>query len=148
MIFKSSRWWRKQKFADLGPSNKKAQSNKMNAIREDFPESPNCTHYHCLYCHTPIATSNNLLSKSFQGSSGKALLTRDAFNVRFGTVTNRQLITGLHSVVDVYCGACSSTLGWKYIYAFEKEQKYKEGLIVLERGKLMKDDMTTFLEMK
>jgi hypothetical protein len=58
------------------------------------------------------------------------------------------LITGLHTVVDVYCGSCSTVLGWKYIYAFEAEQKYKEGLIVLERSKLMKEDITGFFGMK
>ena len=33
------------------------------------------------------------------------------------------LITGLHTVVDIYCVKCQSVLGWKYEEAYEESQK-------------------------
>lgn len=41
--------------------------------------------------------------------------------------------TGKHTVRDVYCRVCHSTLGWKYDFASEHDQKYKEGKYILER---------------
>lgn len=34
---------------------------------------------------------------------------------------------------DVYCSKCQTTLGWKYIRAYEESQKYKEGKLILEQ---------------
>jgi hypothetical protein len=34
---------------------------------------------------------------------------------------------GLHTVCDIHCVSCGSTLGWKYETAYETSQKYKEG---------------------
>jgi DNA-directed RNA polymerase subunit N (RpoN/RPB10) len=42
------------------------------------------------------------------------------------------MITGLHNVVDIFCVGCGSNVGWKYEFAHEKSQKYKEGKSVLE----------------
>ncbi|OWZ60750.1 protein yippee-like 3 [Cryptococcus neoformans] len=41
--------------------------------------------------------------------------------------------TGRHTVRDIYCRVCHTTLGWKYDFAFEHDQKYKEGKYILER---------------
>ena len=68
--------------------------------------------------------------------------------------------TGRHTVRDIYCRVCHTTLGWKYVslrtalslvlasilkcllagtdgrcqdFAFEHDQKYKEGKYILER---------------
>ena len=35
------------------------------------------------------------------------------------------LITGLHTVADIFCTVCNTNLGWKYEAAFEEGQKYK-----------------------
>jgi hypothetical protein len=43
------------------------------------------------------------------------------------------MTTGLHTVRDLYCIACSTTVGWKYDKAFEESQRYKEGKFILER---------------
>ena len=50
-----------------------------------------------------------------------------------GPKEERALMTGLHSVADIYCCACNSRLGWKYIEAFESSQKYKEGHFIVEK---------------
>lgn len=36
-----------------------------------------------------------------------------------GPKEERILMTGLHSVADIYCKECSTRLGWKYLEAFE-----------------------------
>ena len=42
-------------------------------------------------------------------------------------------------VADIYCNACDTRLGWKYIDAFEESQKYKEGKYILEKAMILKD---------
>lgn len=72
------------------------------------------------------------------------------------------LITGLHTVADVYCNSCHTVLGWKYVRAhpsiprraaeplvltraprqveaFEESQKYKEGKCIIEKAKMRCD---------
>ena len=66
-----------------------------------------------------VATHEQLVSKSFQGRHGRAFLFTTATNVQLGPKEERVLMTGLHSVCDIFCAACSSSLGWKYLEAFE-----------------------------
>ena len=47
---------------------------------------------------------------------------------------DRMMTTGLHTVRDIFCVACGAILGWKYVSAFEKDQRYKEGKFILERS--------------
>ena len=42
-------------------------------------------------------------------------------------------------VADIYCNACETRLGWKYLEAFEESQKYKEGKFILEKAMIMKE---------
>eukprot|EP00882_Tetradesmus_deserticola_P026792 GHRQ01029587.1.p1 GENE.GHRQ01029587.1~~GHRQ01029587.1.p1 ORF type:complete len:103 (-),score=10.62 GHRQ01029587.1:170-478(-) len=46
-------------------------------------------------------------------------------NVSVGPKENRMLITGLHTVADIFCTVCDANLGWKYEMAYEEGQKYK-----------------------
>ena len=41
-------------------------------------------------------------------------------------------------VADIYCNACDTRLGWKYVEAFEESQKYKEGRFILEKAMIIK----------
>lgn len=38
-------------------------------------------------------------------------------NVGCGPAEQRLLLTGLHSVADIFCENCKTTLGWKYVSA-------------------------------
>ena len=42
-------------------------------------------------------------------------------------------------VADIYCNACDTRLGWKYVEAFEESQKYKEGKYIIEKAKMVKE---------
>ncbi|XP_054223952.1 protein yippee-like 4 isoform X2 [Homo sapiens] len=78
--------------------------------------------------------------QSFQGSHGRAYLFNSVVNVGCGPAEQRLLLTGLHSVADIFCESCKTTLGWKYEQAFETSQKYKEGKYIIEMSHMVKDN--------
>ncbi|KAL8128876.1 hypothetical protein V2J09_018031 [Rumex salicifolius] len=49
-------------------------------------------------------------------------------------------MSGLHIVRDIYCSSCQQILGWRYDKAYEISEKYKEGLYILERERMVKED--------
>ncbi|KAA0045036.1 protein yippee-like [Cucumis melo var. makuwa] len=66
-------------------------------------------------------------------------------NVSVGEQEERMMITGLHTVVDIFCVGCGSIIGWKYEVAYDKSQKYKEGKYILEMFKVLGPDGTGYL---
>ncbi|CAM9497466.1 unnamed protein product [Bubo scandiacus] len=72
--------------------------------------------YSCVHCRAHLARHEELISKSFQGSHGRAYL--------FNSVVN----------------SCKTTLGWKYEQAFESSQKYKEGKFIIEMSHMVKEN--------
>ncbi|RAL36927.1 unnamed protein product [Cuscuta campestris] len=93
--------------------------------------------YRCKHCATPLALSHHIVSKSFHCKHGKAYLFSNVVNVTCGPHEERKMMTGLHTVADIFCVQCGSIVGWKYEIAHEKDQKYKEGKSVLERFKIV-----------
>ncbi|RDX76622.1 Protein yippee-like, partial [Mucuna pruriens] len=103
--------------------------------------------YSCSNCRNHVALHDDVISKAFQylrsygfdfqGKSGRAFLFSHAMNVSIGAKEDRELMTGLHSVADVYCSECHEVLGWKYERAYHDSQKYKEGKFVLEKSKFV-----------
>ncbi|XP_041027651.1 protein yippee-like isoform X1 [Juglans microcarpa x Juglans regia] len=93
--------------------------------------------YSCKYCKTHLALSKNTVSKTFHCRHGKAYLFDKVVNVTVGEKEERLMITGLHTVVDIFCVGCGSLVGWKYEAAHEESQKYKEGKFILERFKVL-----------
>jgi len=94
--------------------------------------------YGCNTCGTHLSSKDQIISKSFHGRGGKAFLMNDCINVYTGPLDRRVLMTGLHSVADIYCIGCHSLMGWKYEEAYEESQKYKVGKFILEKTKLAK----------
>ncbi|XP_071907382.1 protein yippee-like At5g53940 isoform X2 [Coffea arabica] len=82
--------------------------------------------YKCKFCKTHLALADNLVSRTFQSRRGKAYL-----------FSNAMMLSGMHTVADIYCCCCGQIVGWKYEAAHVKSQKYKEGKFVLERGRIM-----------
>jgi len=68
---------------------------------------------------------------------------QSATNVKLGRKEDRSLLTGVHSVADVFCLGCDERLGWFYHKAADHLQKYKEGKFLLEREKLVKENAWT-----
>lgn len=94
--------------------------------------------YICKQCRAHLSTKSELFSKDFWAGDGKAFLYNFVINTYLGPSEDRELRTGLHSVCDVFCKSCTGKLGWKYLFAFEPSQKYKEGKTILERNHIEK----------
>ncbi|KIY69674.1 yippee-like protein [Cylindrobasidium torrendii FP15055 ss-10] len=93
--------------------------------------------YGCSGCKTHLATIHSMISRAFTGQHGRAYLFENVVNVVEGEPDDRTMTTGAHTVSDIYCVKCNTTLGWKYIHAYEQSQKYKEGKFILERNLLV-----------
>eukprot|EP00657_Telonema_sp_P-1_P000638 TRINITY_DN1122_c0_g1_i2.p1 TRINITY_DN1122_c0_g1~~TRINITY_DN1122_c0_g1_i2.p1 ORF type:complete len:114 (-),score=28.38 TRINITY_DN1122_c0_g1_i2:174-515(-) len=96
--------------------------------------------YECAACRTHLADSDQIVSKAFQGRHGRAYLFDHVVNVSTGVPEDRILITGLHTVADIYCNQCRSVVGWKYEEAYEESQKYKEGKFIMEKAMIAKQN--------
>lgn len=93
--------------------------------------------YCCKSCDAHICSKDNIVSRNFQGKTGKAYLFEGAVNLSFGPSRRRNLMTGRHKVADIYCNVCGSILGWKYDKAYEIDQEYKEGKYIVEMAKVI-----------
>eukprot|EP00884_Botryococcus_braunii_P006359 jgi/Botrbrau1/15724/Bobra.4_1s0093.1 len=96
--------------------------------------------YFCSICTCHLASREDVKSKAFHSRNGPAYLFQAVTNVALGTRENRVMTTGLHEVSDVHCTRCNQLCGWKYEVAHEPDQKYKEGMYVLERDKIQSSD--------
>ncbi|KIK02666.1 hypothetical protein K443DRAFT_677397 [Laccaria amethystina LaAM-08-1] len=96
--------------------------------------------YSCLKCAAVITLQDELISKAFSGRDGRGFLMQSAVNVKLGRREDRSLLTGVHTVADVFCVGCNERLGWYYHKAADHMQKYKEGKYLLEREKLVKEN--------
>lgn len=93
----------------------------------------NCkSFYSCIHCRAHLADHDDLISRTFHGSHGRAHLFKSVINVTCDPPVQRHLITGSHLVSDIRCSRCKTTLGWKYEKAYVESQKYKEGKYVIE----------------
>ncbi|KAG7392005.1 hypothetical protein PHYPSEUDO_002711 [Phytophthora pseudosyringae] len=105
----------------------------MGRVFEEFVDSSRV--FRCGKCHAHLARNEDIISKNFQGTSGKAYLFDSAVNVCTGPPEERMLMTGLHVVLDLFCNTCWSPVGWKYKEAHNASEKYKEGKFILELAK-------------
>ncbi|CAM9138609.1 unnamed protein product [Phaeothamnion confervicola] len=109
----------------------------MGRIFKRYLEGPQI--FTCCDCGTHLSSNDQILSKSFHGRGGRAFLFNTAVNVSTGPLEKRHLITGLHTVADIYCNGCQTLLGWKYEEASDESQKYKVGKYILEKTRLAKE---------
>ena len=102
---------------------------------------------HCIKCSTDLCLTAQIISKGFTGRHGRAFLVQGTPshirshapalpNTYQNKAVPRNLVTGQHTVSDISCAICDSTLGWKYVEASEESQKYKVGKYILETKKI------------
>ncbi|EEF35518.1 protein yippee-like [Ricinus communis] len=101
--------------------------------------------YCCKHCRTHFALVRDILSKSFHCKHGKAYLFNNVVNITEGEPEDRMMMTGMHTVADIFCVDCGSIVGWKYLYTHEKSQKYKEGKFILKRFKVLGPDGNNYV---
>ncbi|XP_038998791.1 protein yippee-like At3g08990 [Hibiscus syriacus] len=58
--------------------------------------------YSCKHCRTHLALFDDLISKSFHCRHGKAYLFDKVVNTTVGEKEERIMITGMHTVVDIF----------------------------------------------
>ncbi|KAL0956637.1 hypothetical protein HGRIS_002770 [Hohenbuehelia grisea] len=114
-----------------------SMSDTRSQVIQTFQDHPT---YSCAKCAAVIALQDELISKAFSGRDGRGYLLHSAVNVKLGRREDRQLLTGVHTVADVFCLGCNDRLGWFYHKAADYSQKYKEGKYLLEREKMIKEN--------
>ena len=129
-------------------SNKasKAAAKQQPVFKQDYFNNCHRT-YSCIHCRAHLANHDELISKLFQGNHGRAYLFNKVVNIGCKQAVQRELLTGLHAVADIYCDNCGTTLGWKYEQAFVASQKYKEGKYIIELVHMLKEndwDLTSY----
>lgn len=67
----------------------------------------------------------------------RRLMLASRVNITLSSSEQRQLMTGLHVVADVFCVCCKRSIGWHYEHATDPSQKYKEGKFVAEKAALL-----------
>ncbi|RWR77162.1 hypothetical protein CKAN_00563800 [Cinnamomum micranthum f. kanehirae] len=95
--------------------------------------------FKCKCCEAHLTSHEAIVSKDFQGRFGKAYLFKSVVNISLGPIEERQLISGLHTVNDIYCSCCQQMVGWRYEKAYEDSEKYKEGKYILEKYRILKE---------
>ncbi|XP_019154157.1 PREDICTED: uncharacterized protein LOC109150633 isoform X2 [Ipomoea nil] len=103
--------------------------------------------YTCKSCKTQLALVDDLISKALDCWRRKAHLFNNVVNITFGPLEERPMISGMHTVSDIFCCCCGQIVGWKYESACESSQKYKEGKFVLERRRII-DSALPFVDTK
>ncbi|KAH8929144.1 yippee-like protein [Atractiella rhizophila] len=101
-----------------------------------MPTVPGKKVYGCNKCKTHLARQEDIASKNFNGQHGRAFLFHSVVNVTKGPNEDRDMTTGRHTVCDISCAKCEQVVGWRYEYAYEEGQKYKEGKFILEKALL------------
>ncbi|CAM0147148.1 unnamed protein product [Urochloa decumbens] len=93
--------------------------------------------YRCKHCDTHLAYATDIISRMFRCKHGKAYLLDKMVNVNDGERDERMMTTGMHTVCDIFCVACGSIVGWKYLAAVDKSQRYKVGKFLLDRAEAL-----------
>ncbi|KJE97526.1 yippee-like protein [Capsaspora owczarzaki ATCC 30864] len=94
----------------------------------------------CATCHCHLACQDDLISKSFQGVHGRAYLFNTVINFTTGPLEQRVLMTGSHTVADIFCSGCKTLLGWKYEETSQPSQRYKIGKFIIEKVRMVKEN--------
>ena len=90
--------------------------------------------------HSEVGRRTSTVFLDMVSFSGRAYLFDQCVNITFGKIEDRILITGLHSVCDIFCKRCKTMVGWTYARAYEASQKYKEKKFIIEKINLHMED--------
>ena len=104
----------------------------MGRVIRDFLETERVVS--CKSCKTHLSHPEDIISREFQGLSGRAYLFGRVINIRESHDVEKILTTGQHVIRDVSCAYCGRKIGWKYVSTTEPSQQYKVGHVILERA--------------
>lgn len=79
-----------------------------------------------------ISLATLYIGVSSVNGCSKNLLRLRSVNVSAGELEDRQMLTGMHTVADIFCIGCGSIVGWKYVRFFSVFQEYDFSCLYLE----------------
>uniref|UniRef100_H3A460 Yippee domain-containing protein n=1 Tax=Latimeria chalumnae TaxID=7897 RepID=H3A460_LATCH len=97
--------------------------------------------YSCVHCRAHLANHDDLISKSFQGSQGRAYLFEAVLNLiphPYPGVLAK--VTPLHSSSSSHISDVFPLFVLGQEQAYENSQKYKEGKYIIELTHMIKDN--------
>jgi len=94
--------------------------------------------YVCRKCSTHLVKYDDRLSKSYHSGDDTAFLFDNVVNVTCGQPAQRKFMSGAYQVATIACKDCKVELGWKYLKAEAKHNRFKERKFVLEKPKIRK----------
>lgn len=71
-----------------------------------YPASETCSYYYSQEHDLQMDASDN---------THFVFLIRGSVNITVGEKEERMMITGMHTVVDIFCVGCGAIVGWKYV---------------------------------
>ncbi|CAN1259411.1 Protein yippee-like At3g11230 [Linum perenne] len=71
--------------------------------------------YSCKHCKTNLALSDDIVSKISLLLHLVVFTLFYRVNVSTGEKEERLMMTGKHTVADIFCVGCGSIVGWKYV---------------------------------
>ncbi|KAH9797089.1 protein yippee-like [Citrus sinensis] len=77
------------------------------------------SYYKCRFCNSHLALADSVLSWSFNCRRGRAYLFSDVVNIMLGPQEERLMLSGMHTVEDIFCCCCGQIVGWKYVSSFQ-----------------------------
>jgi len=128
----------------MNDSLTKARAREAQRVNDSMVYLDGAQVYSCGQCRTHLTSHDDIISKSFHGRHGRAYLFDQCVNVTVGPAEDRLLITGLHSVCDIFCKRCKNLVGWTYQRAYESSQKYKEGKFIIEKINLYLEESDSY----
>ncbi|CAN6309730.1 unnamed protein product [Urochloa humidicola] len=84
--------------------------------------------YSCKHCKTHLGLAGDIISKAFHCKHGKAYLFHKVVNVTPGVKEDRMMMTGMHTVSDIFCVGCGAIVGWKYRHMRRARGTRKESI--------------------
>jgi len=130
--------------SDYSTARAKARAKCAQKVNDSMVYLDGPQVYTCAQCRTHLTSHDDIISKSFHGRHGRAYLFDQCVNVTIGQAEDRLLITGLHSVSDIFCKRCKNLVGWTYAKAYEASQKYKEGKFIIEKINLHLEEQSYY----
>lgn len=101
----------------------------------------------CKECSSHLCLSSLIISDSFLGSSGPALLVDKLINyVCADEIEETQMKTGTYLIRKVKCHQCLTTFGWTYKKSFTYRESYKEGKFVIENAYIKSIENNSYTE--
>lgn len=85
------------------PLNPKIAKGSNESNDSEASNEQTTSIYGCKYCGVDFCYQNDLISKSFHGKTGQAYLFNNCVNIFLGPQSEKEMMTGKHIVVDIYC---------------------------------------------